>query len=102
MAAEAREQVEQMPVNVHAAGRAGLLVRLRAGTVLVAAVMYGTFNALAGVPLLAVRGGSDLTVGFTGFSGIIAMCILAAPALLVPPRMIQTTGQHTIAVTDEG
>jgi len=76
-------------------------VRLRAGTVLAAAVMHGTFNGLAGVTLGAVRGGSDLTIGFTGLCGIMAMCILAAAALLTPPRIDTDDEPTPPAVTSE-
>lgn len=76
-------------------------VRLRAGTVLAAAVMHGTFNALSGVVLGSVRGGDDLTIGLTGLSGILAMCILAAAALLVPPRADTDDEPTPIAVTSE-
>lgn len=48
-------------------------VRLRAKSVIAAAVIHGTLNATAGLSLLMVRGGSDLTAGPTGLAGFIAL-----------------------------
>jgi len=59
---------------------------LRAGNVFAAAVAHGTFNALAGVPLMAVRGGTNLEVSIVGYAGIAAMVVLAIPALIWRPR----------------
>ena len=50
-------------------------------TALAAAITHGTFNALAGVPLLLVRGGSALAVGPLGLAWQLAT--LVAVALLV-------------------
>ncbi|MCQ2171010.1 MAG: hypothetical protein MJY48_05570 [Bacteroidales bacterium] len=43
-----------------------------------AAMMHGTVNAIAGTSMFLVNGGSDLTVGMQGLSGIIAMAITIA------------------------
>ncbi len=56
-------------------------VRARTGSALAAAITHGTFNALAGVPLLLVRGGSALAVGPLGLAWQLAT--LVAVALLV-------------------
>ena len=45
-------------------------VRIRANSVIAAAVMHGSLNAMGGLALLPVRGGSDLTVGVTGLAGL--------------------------------
>lgn len=53
-----------------------LFVREKAGTVLAAAVMHGSVNALGGLGVLYTRGGSDLTNGITGAAGLLALILL--------------------------
>ena len=48
-------------------------VRLKAGSVVAAAVLHGSLNATSGLALMLVKGGSDLTVGVTGVSGFIVL-----------------------------
>jgi len=48
-------------------------VTLRANSVLAAAIFHGTFNATAGLAILVVQGGSDLTVGVTGLAGFVVL-----------------------------
>ncbi len=45
--------------------------RERGGSVFAAAVFHGTVNASAGLAILLLRGGSDLTVGVTGVAGFL-------------------------------
>ncbi len=80
-------------------------VRLRAGTVLAAAALHGTINAVAGFAVISIAGGSDLMVGLTGLSGIITVSVLAALMLLAPPRpdedeSILTQTENTEGLTD--
>ncbi|MBK9643682.1 MAG: CPBP family intramembrane metalloprotease [Deltaproteobacteria bacterium] len=51
------------------------LVRERGGSVWHAAVLHGTFNAAAGVPLLVVTGGDDLTTGAVGLPGMMSLVV---------------------------
>jgi membrane protease YdiL (CAAX protease family) len=53
-------------------------VRVKARSVLAAAIIHGTFNATYGLSIVFVRGGSDLTTGVTGLPGfvVLAMVIL--------------------------
>lgn len=53
-----------------------LYFTLKTRSVFVAAMMHGTINALAGMVLFLVEGGSDLTIGLTGASGFIALGII--------------------------
>ncbi|MDP6457330.1 MAG: CPBP family intramembrane metalloprotease [Candidatus Marinimicrobia bacterium] len=53
-------------------------VRLKSKSVIAAAVMHGTLNATAGLAILVVSGGSDLTVGVTGLPGFIVLAVLVA------------------------
>ncbi|MCK9578759.1 CPBP family intramembrane metalloprotease [bacterium] len=49
---------------------------VRTKSVFTAAVMHGTLNASAAIPLVWIVGGNDLTVGSTGFAGFITLLIL--------------------------
>lgn len=51
-------------------------LRLKGKTVLAPAVFHGTLNALAGIPLAVLGGGSDLLTGITGIAGFIALAIV--------------------------
>jgi membrane protease YdiL (CAAX protease family) len=48
-------------------------IRLKANSVIAAAILHGTLNATAGLPLIVIQGGSDLIVGVTGLSGFIVL-----------------------------
>jgi uncharacterized protein len=51
-------------------------ITMRANSVIAAAIFHGTLNATAGLPLMVVRGGSDLTVGVTGLAGLLALLLV--------------------------
>ncbi|MGQ9628710.1 MAG: lysostaphin resistance A-like protein [bacterium] len=51
-------------------------VRLKAKSVVAAAIIHGSLNATAGLSIMVVKGGSDLTVGVTGLSDFIVLAIL--------------------------
>jgi membrane protease YdiL (CAAX protease family) len=51
-------------------------IRLRTGSVLAAAIMHGTLNGTAGLGILFLKGGDDLTVGLTGAAGFIAIALV--------------------------
>jgi len=55
-------------------------VRLRAGSVIAAAIIHGSLNATGGLSIMVVEGGSDLTVGITGAAGLM---VLAAVDLCI-------------------
>lgn len=48
---------------------------LRANSVIAAAIFHGTLNAMAGLPLLVVKGGSDLMIGMTGLAGLMVLAV---------------------------
>lgn len=60
-------------------------VRIRANSVVAAAVMHGSLNATGGLAILPIRGGNDLTVGITGLAGLIVL-VLANLALFAYDR----------------
>ncbi|MEW6517363.1 MAG: CPBP family intramembrane glutamic endopeptidase [candidate division FCPU426 bacterium] len=45
-------------------------IRARTRSVVAAAVMHGTLNAVAGISFMTLAGGSDLSVGLTGLAGL--------------------------------
>ncbi len=51
-------------------------VRLRAKSVIAAAIIHGSLNGTAGLALLVVKGGNDLTVGVTGLAGFIVLALV--------------------------
>jgi membrane protease YdiL (CAAX protease family) len=53
-----------------------VFVRVRGKSVIAAALLHGTFNAVAGFGALFLRGGSDLTVGATGLAGCAVLVVL--------------------------
>lgn len=59
--------------------------RLRGRSVIPAAIMHGTLNAVAGLSLAPLAGATDLTRGLLGLPGI-AVLVLASLALLVFDR----------------
>ncbi|MCK4752826.1 MAG: CPBP family intramembrane metalloprotease [Planctomycetes bacterium] len=51
-------------------------VRLRANSVIAAAVIHGTLNAVGVLPLVVIKGGNSLTVGITGLAGfVVLICV---------------------------
>ena len=48
-------------------------VRLKANSVIAAAIIHGSLNATAGLPLMVIKGGSDLTIGITGLAGLVVL-----------------------------
>jgi len=53
-------------------------VRVKARSVIAAAIMHGTFNATYGLSIVLIRGGSDLTTGVTGLPGFIVLAAVIA------------------------
>ena len=51
-------------------------VRLKANSVIAAAIIHGSINATVGLPLMVIKGGNDLTVGVTGLAGFIALALV--------------------------
>lgn len=66
------EQLHVLPASAFL-GAPFQWIRERGGSVIAVAVLHGTINASADLPLLFVRGGSDLVVGITGLAGGIVL-----------------------------
>jgi len=53
-----------------------LYIRMKTHSVIGAAIMHGTMNGSAGIPILFISGGNDLTIGFTGITGFIVLSLV--------------------------
>lgn len=51
-------------------------VKLKAKSVIAAAIIHGSLNATLGLSIIVVKGGDDLTVGGTGLAGFIVLAIV--------------------------
>jgi membrane protease YdiL (CAAX protease family) len=52
-----------------------IYVTIKSKSVIAAAIMHGTMNATAGISIMLIDGGNDLTVGMAGLTGMIAVVI---------------------------
>jgi len=50
-----------------------LFITLKAQSVIAASIMHGTLNGTAGLAILLIEGGSDLTIGVTGLAGFLSL-----------------------------
>ena len=55
-----------------------LYVTIKSKSVISAAIMHGTMNALAAISIMAIKGGNDLTSGIAGLAGFITFAIFLA------------------------
>lgn len=62
-------------------------IRLKARSVIAAAIIHGSLNATYGIPLIVIKGGNDLTVGVTGLAGFIVLAFVNI-ALLLYDRLL--------------
>jgi len=53
-----------------------IYITLKAKSVIAAAILHGTLNGVAGISIMFIKGGNDITVGLTGLSGFIALAII--------------------------
>lgn len=51
-------------------------IRLKAKSVIAASIIHGSLNATAGLAIMLIQGGNDLTVGVTGAVGFIVLAIV--------------------------
>lgn len=62
-------------------------ITIKSKSVIAAAILHGTLNATAGISILLIEGGNDLTIGMTGVAGFVAL-IIAIAVLFVFDRYI--------------
>jgi uncharacterized protein len=51
-------------------------IRVKARSVIAAAIVHGTLNATYGLSIILIRGGNDLTTGVTGLSGFLVLAVV--------------------------
>lgn len=51
-------------------------VRVKARSVIAAAIMHGTLNATYGLSIVLIQGGNDLTTGVTGLPGFVVLTVV--------------------------
>jgi F0F1-type ATP synthase assembly protein I len=52
-----------------------IYIVIKSKSVITAAILHGTNNSIAGVAVLYIAGGNDLTNGITGIAGFIALLL---------------------------
>ncbi len=52
-----------------------LYITIKAKSVIAAAILHGTMNATATIPIMSIAGGNELTSGITGLAGFIALSV---------------------------
>jgi len=62
-------------------------VRVKARSVIAAAIMHGTLNGTAGLAILMIRGGNDLTVGLTGVAGFVVLLLVNILIARLNPKL---------------
>lgn len=55
-----------------------IYIRIKSKSVIAAAIAHGTLNAVAGLSIMVISGGNDLTSGVTGIPGFITLLIFNA------------------------
>ena len=79
-----------------------LYVRLKSKSVIAASIMHGTLNATAGIPIMYLVGGNDLTLGLTGFSGFISLLIVIGIMILYDLKFAKQPITNTILADSLG
>lgn len=52
-----------------------IFITIKAKSVIAAAILHGTLNATAGLAIIKIDGGNDLTIGLTGLAGFVVLVI---------------------------
>ncbi len=78
-------------------------VRLRARSVIAAAIFHGTVNASFGIQILYISGGNELTLAFTGAAGFIVMALTIAGIVLYDRHLARNhiLGRPLVEVLNE-
>ena len=64
-------------------------IRIKAKSVITAAIFHGTLNGTVGLAIMYLQGGNDLTTGMTGFAGFLVL-ILAIVGMNIYDRYFAT------------
>jgi uncharacterized protein len=64
-----------------------LYITIKARSVIAAAIMHGTLNGTAGLSIIMIEGGNDLTVGATGLAGFISLILITVVFFLYDSKI---------------
>jgi len=53
-----------------------LYITIKSKSVIAASILHGTLNGTAGIAIILVKGGNDLTIGITGLAGFLALILV--------------------------
>lgn len=70
-------------------------IRVKARSVIAAAIVHGTLNATYGLSIVLIRGGSDLTTGVTGLPGFLVLAVLIVVLFLHDPNPARAAESQT-------
>jgi membrane protease YdiL (CAAX protease family) len=76
-----------------------LYITIKAKSVIAAAIMHGTMNAVAGISIMGINGGNDLTSGIAGLAGFITSFVFLI-LLLVYDQYISKEKITTTPIND--
>jgi membrane protease YdiL (CAAX protease family) len=62
-------------------------IRLKAKSVIAPAILHGSLNATAGISIMTLKGGTDLSIGLTGLAGLLVL-FLANVGLYIFDRFL--------------
>jgi membrane protease YdiL (CAAX protease family) len=69
-------------------------IRVKAQSIIAAAIVHGTLNATYGLSIALVRGGSDLTTGMTGLPGFLVLAVVILVLWLHDPAPQRAEGNE--------
>jgi membrane protease YdiL (CAAX protease family) len=77
-------------------------VRLRAKSVIAAAIIHGTVNGTYGLSIVLVKGGNDLTTGVTGLAGFIVLVVVNIGILIYERVLAKESVEGCLAYSGKG
>ncbi|MBN1926532.1 MAG: CPBP family intramembrane metalloprotease [Prolixibacteraceae bacterium] len=76
-----------------------LYITIKSKSVIAAAIMHGTMNATAGISIMAIDGGNDLTSGIAGLAGFITLAVFLT-GLFIFDRFVSKDNIFSTKIAD--
>jgi len=76
-------------------------IRVKARSVIAAAIIHGTFNATYGLAIVFIRGGDDLTTGVTGLPGFLVLAVVILVLWRLDPNPARDDGMKESLTADD-
>ena len=64
-----------------------LFITIKSKSVIAASIMHGTLNGTAGIAIMLIDGGNDLTVGMTGLAGFLSLLLFLVGLFIYDNRI---------------